>query len=378
MKKVAILTWCDNNGVTNYGQILQCYALFKTCERLGYDTEVIYYRCKDERDVWQGISKISTVNRIYERYFKIKIVEKKYDKRIHRFRSFINKNICVSKPFYDEDSLAKYTENYDILICGSDQIWNPLWYKPVFALSFANDKQKKIAYAPSGVIMEDEYCDGIYKEITGYIDRFDAVSVREDCSVEILKKYTTKNICSVLDPSLLLTKVEWESVMSKRQEEEPYIFCYTLGALRKYKHILRYLMKKCGAKKIVYIPTNLLEDCRDEIGEFHIVKEAGPAEFLSLIYYAEYVCTDSYHGMAMSIKFEKQFCTLGRAQDGNEYIASEERQNTLLRKVGIGIRKVNCKKDIDCMENIDYSKVNGVLKNEIEQSYSWLKSYMKR
>ena len=221
--------------------------------------------------------------------------------------------------------------------------------------------------------MEDDYSNGVYREIAGYIDRFDAVSVREDCSIDILKKYTTKEITSVLDPSMLLTAEEWKGKMARRQENESYIFCYTLGALRKYKHILKYLMKRCGAKKILYIPTNLFEESENELGVFKAVKDAGPAEFLSLIYYAEYVCTDSYHGMAMSIKFGKQFCTLGRAQDGSEYIASEERQNTLLKKVGVENRKVNCKKDVDLIIKIDYSQVNERLNSESDKSLGWIK-----
>ena len=372
MKKAAILTWCDNNGVTNYGQVLQCYALYSICTSLGYDTEIIYYRNKDERDVWHGVSKLGIINRLYERYFKIIIIEKKNNKRIRRFRRFIKKNIVVSKPFYDERRLKEYTKDYDVLICGSDQIWNPLWYKPAFALSFASANQKRIAYAPSGVIMEDDYSNGVYREIAGYIDKFDAVSVREDCSVDILKKYTTKEITSVLDPSMLLTEEEWKSKMAKRQEKEPYIFCYTLGALRKYKHILKYLMKRCGAKKVLYIPTNLFEESENELGVFKAVKDAGLAEFLSLIYYAEYVCTDSYHGMAMSLKFGKQFCTLGREQDGSEYIASEERQKTLLKKVGVENRKVNCKRDVDSLSIIDFFVVGRNLNYEIDSSMCYI------
>lgn len=374
MKKAAIVTWCDNNGVTNYGQILQCYAMQKVIEKIGLKTLVVNYREKTEWELWQGHFSNGTLNQCYEFINKVYKIERKLDKRILRFRKFIRKNIRLSAPCYTREDVEKCTENCDILLCGSDQIWNPLWTNPILALDFGKEKQKRIAYAPSGVALEDAYSIRKYQELAGYIERFDAIALRERKGAEILKKYSGKEITDVLDPTFLLGKDEWEQVMAPRIIDEPYIFCYTLGNLRPYKHLLKALMKRYGAKKVIYIPSNLVETAYQNTARFTAYKDAGPAEFLSLIRYAEMVCTDSFHGIALSVNMEKQFCMFARSQQGNEAIASEDRINNILEKVHMNSRKIGCIKDMERLEDIDYKVVKQYLRDEIERSWEFLRS----
>ncbi len=375
MKKAAIFTWCDNNGVTNYGQIFQCYAMTKLCGRMGIESKIIYFRKRDANDFVKRNASFYLFDKMYELVYKLLKIEKKLDRRIIRFRRFIRRNINVSGPCYCKEDVEKRIRDIDILICGSDQIWNPLWFNPVYAIDGMGVKgQKKIAYAPSGVFYEDEYCNNVYSQIAACIEKFDAVSVREEYSVGILNKYTDKKIYSVLDPTLLLKVSEWKKVMAKRLVEEPYVLCYMIGDIRKYKPAVRRIMKECGAVKVIYIPTNLLDGQNKSLGVFEACTDAGPAEFLSLIYYADMICTDSFHGMAISIKFEKQFCIMGRAQAGSDVIASEERQNNVLRKLGIAGRKVSCVRDAIGLERIDYELVNKKLEEESEKSFLFLKN----
>ena len=372
MKKIAIATWCDNMGVTNYGQVLQCYAMQKICEKLGAEVFVINFRKKTEQDMLQGHFSNETLNRCYEFVYKVSKVEEKIDKRILRFRKFIRKSIRLSTPCYTIEEVEVCTKDCDILLCGSDQIWNPLWTHPVFALNFGTKEQKRIAYAPSGIALEDSYSISKYKELAGYIQRFDAIAVRERQGAEILRKYSKKDIKDVLDPTFLLEDKDWGKVMASRIIEEPYVFCYTIGNIRPYKHLLKALMYRYGAKKVIYIPSNIIEsDYKDSVN-FMAYKSAGPAEFLSLIKYAQLVCTDSFHGIALSMNLKKQFCTLTRAQNGNEAIASEDRITNILEKAGLENRKIRCVKDIEKLQEVHYESVEVCLGKEKKKSWNYL------
>lgn len=373
MKEISILTWCDNNGPTNYGQILQCYAMEKICEKRGFFPKVIYFREKQQGDFLKHEFTLSFLNRWYELLYKVCRIEKHWDGRIRRFRKFIRRNITLSGPCYHMEQVKKCCENSEILLCGSDQIWNPLWFHPVYALCFAEKEQRKVAYAPGGIALENDFAREKYRELAGYLDGFYRISVREKRSVEILQKYVKSPVVDVLDPTFLLTQAEWDEVSAKRLIKEPYVLCYTLGSLRPHKHVLRAVLKRYGAKKVVYIPSNLDEVMNGRQScDFMAYKTAGPSEFLSLIKYAEAVCTDSFHGMALSINYEKQFFIMSRIQKGNDVIASEERQKNVLEKCSIQSRKIKCIKDLEELADIDYKQVNRHLEKEIRRSEAFL------
>ena len=119
--------------------------------------------------------------------------------------------------------------------------------------------------------------------------------MREKSGVDILQKYTEKNITDVLDPTFLLDAKEWDKVADKRLIKEPYIFCYALRGIRPYKMILKKISEYQGNKKIVFIEPSLSPNkCSDK---FEKISDAGPSKFLSLIKYADMVCTDSFHGI---------------------------------------------------------------------------------
>lgn len=372
MRETAILTWCDNNGPTNYGQILQCYAMQQICKKLQLLPTVIYYRepGADEPDLTQ----LGSAERMaYERLYKEETVGEPVTQRVLKFRSFISEHIKVSKPCYTKQEVENITGQMDILLCGSDQIWNPLWFREVFALAFGKAQQRRISYAAGGIACEDEADGGFYKKLAEYLMHFDAISVREPISAEILRHYTEKPIVDVLDPTFLLTQEEWEDVAANRMVEEPYIFCYTLGRLRPYKHLLRKSMDKCGANRIVYIPSNLDgADYYNDSKYFKVYRDAGPAEFLSLIRHSEMVCTDSFHGMALSVNMRKQFCTIRRKQCDNERIASGERQRNILQKMHLTDRSVSCIRDIMELDSIDYAKVRPYYDREVAESWDFL------
>lgn len=365
LKKAGIITWCDNNGPTNYGQILQCYAMQKLCEKNRIEPMIIQYRKKSSRDFFNGKFKISFMNQIYEYLFKIFIIEKSYNKRIFLFRKFIKENIKLSHPCYDKDDVEAISKKFDYLICGSDQIWNPIWFEPIYGLGFGHKTQHRIAYAPSGVAIVDDWTAQKYTELGKCIDRIDYVSVREQESVDILRKYTGKEIKAVLDPTFLVNVQDWDKIASERLVDESYIFCYIMGSLTPHKLVLKALMKKFNVEKIIFIPSNLVES---KVKFARPVSDIGPAEFVSLIKHAKAVCTDSFHGTALSIIYRKQFFTLKRAQKDCEKWANFMRIDNVMKKMNISERLVGSVKDVNAIEDINYDIIEKYKSNEIRKA----------
>ena len=359
-KKAAILTWCYNNGKTNYGQILQCYAMQQMVRKMGYNPIIVRYRKLDIDEDYASL--IGADRESYEYDYRIKVVEGGTSKRIDNFVEFIKKNIHVSGQCYTVEEIERETENCELLVCGSDQIWNPLWFDEVYVLNFGSSKQKRIAYAPSGVLDETR-SESVktYKRIAELIDRFDYVSVREKKGVAILRKFTQKRIEEALDPTLLMEKSEWDVIAANRVIEGRYLFCYCLGRLRSNKILLHHLAKKYNAERVAFITSGHYEG-EEELesgGMYQSVGDAGPAEFISLIKHSVAVCTDSFHGIALSIVYNKQFYIINRNDPDIELWGSMERQKNLLEKVGIKEgRLVHCVSDIEHMKDIDYSEID--------------------
>lgn len=374
-EKAAILTWCNNNGPTNYGQILQCYAMQKNLERWGFDSFVVQYRRKDYRDIFKHNFSNKTalgrrLNSYFEQKYNIKVIEKEKTKRVELFWDFISRYIRLTAPCYTKEAVEYETKDCKLLVCGSDQIWNPLWVNEVLLLGFGNDKQRRVSYAPSGIFYEDEKSVISYKNMAPYIEKLDVVTVREQCGADILSKYVNKEIKVMPDPTILLSAADWDSAAVERMIEEDYIFCYVMGSIRPYQMVLRELMKRYGVQKIVYIPSNLVSD-----GKFLWLEqfaEVGPAEFISLIKYAKAVCTDSFHGTVMSVLYGKPFYNVSRKQPGSEKYGGAERIENLLVELEIKTRTVRNVKELRYMEDIPYESVNKRLnKIRLETDNFW-------
>lgn len=348
-RKAAILTWCDNNGPTNYGQILQCYAMQELVREKGYEPVVVQYRRKDGRDtIKHNFSNKNRLGRLlnekYEKKYNIEVIEGEETPRVKHFKEFIETYIPLSTPCYTKEMVEYITRDCEILICGSDQIWNPIWFDPVWYLDFGTSTQQRIAYAPSGIFYETPELNSHYEKIAPLVEKLDWVSVREQVGADILKKYVNRDIMVKEDPTLCLSKEQWDQVADKRLIEEDYIFFYTIGSISPYQLIFRALKKKYHAEKVVYIPSNMVKE--RGYSAFEKYEDAGPAQFLSLIKYAKAVCTDSFHGTVMALQFGVPFYNVSRVQGGAEMFGGRERIENLLKGRGIAERWVKNVREI--------------------------------
>lgn len=364
---MAIITWCNQN--INYGQVLQAYAMQRIVKKYGFDPIIISYR-KLEEDEKSLLLKSKQYRKIYEWYLGIKKADSRYRGTKLKFNNFVKKFVNLSYPCYTTLEIEELIQLYNckFLVCGSDQIWNPVCFDPIYYLDFCNaDKDIcRIAYAPS--IAEDDINPRnlhIFKNMTKLINKIDYVSVREEVSARIIRTLTDKTIMSLLDPTFLIGKKGWDRIASRNIYKENYIFCYILGDLKQHKNNIKRISDKYNTKKVVYLNTNTNETFDNK--EF--LKNIGPEEFLSLIKYAKAIYTDSFHGVALSINLNKEFyaCRIFN----NNALSKETRIKNILDIFELNTRYIGVDSRI-CDDRIDYMTVNNILKKERKKAFEFL------
>lgn len=333
----------------NYGAMLQTYALKKACESLGSDVSVIDYAP-------------AYIDAQY-RYFKPKKNLRGNAlnarnvignfKKAKRFEAFKNDFFNLA-PFASDKS-------FDVLLYGSDQIWNPnikSGFDEVF-FGVHNVKAKKhIAYAAS--IGKSSFTDEELKAFAKLAKNLDGVSVREETAKKILQPACNAEIKVTLDPTLLLDSREWSKITVPISAKKPYILVYEVTKIPQTMQIAERLSQKTGLPivEITYNKTKLKYDRK-------VLNNLGPREFVSYIAQAEYVVTSSFHGTAFSLIFEKNFYTVSHRAYGS-------RMNDLLFKLGISDRLVEALPD--ALRGICYGEVSKKLKEEKEKSIYFLKN----
>ena len=222
-------------------------------------------------------------------------------------------------------------------------------------LSFAPNKSPKIAYAASfGKETLDEW---EIKETKKLLDRYKMISVRELSGINILNELNIHNCECVLDPTLLLTGKEWHELSSKRFSKEKYILVYNLNRKAKIHNYARNLSKKTGLR-IKYI-TYQLHECFKK-GKMYC--NTSVENYLSLIENAQYIVTDSFHGVAFSINFNKEFMVLYP----NKF---SSRLKSILKVTNVENTVAKDENDIErLLKKIDYKRVNDIIKKERDKS----------
>lgn len=342
-KKVGIVTNFKN---CNYGSVLQSYALQTIINDLGYDCENLAYDFTNNE-----ITTASLLTRIIKNpnliYQKIKRIKNGQDRRWDNFVSFLNNYIKVNPRVFRSIGELKNTNNiYNAFICGSDQIWAPNQFNELYYLSFVNNREHKIAYAPS--IGLPSIPDNLKYKMSELIKGIKYLSIRERQGADIVKELTGIDIPVVLDPTLLFNKNGWLNIAKESKINKPYILCYFLGENPIHRKMADEYSKKTGLKKLV-LP--FVKD--DYLWGDILHKSAGPMEFINLINNANIVFTDSYHGLLFSINFNKQFRAFMRF-DSNDILCQNSRIINVLNTFNLQNALVNDHAD----KSINYSEID--------------------
>lgn len=361
MKKVGLAVCYDTK---NFGSQLQVLATVKKVEEFGYDTEIIRYKKKlTPTFVMQTIPRLFNMS-----FIKTKLTAKNKDKKIaqhpeiakkvstrnKRFQMFVTEYFTnLSKAYNGWENLVKDSEkNYDIFLCGSDQLWLPNNLGSHFyTLEFAPDNKPKIAYATSFGV--SQIPDGQKKATAKYLNRFQNLSTREIAGQKIIKELTGKIAQVVCDPTLLFDAEEWKQMLpEKKVVEEPYVFCYFLGTNEEHRAAANEFKTKTGLKIVTCPYLDNFVETDQKFGDVQLF-DMDAADFVNLIRRAEFILTDSFHGSVFSILNHKKFMTFNRFNAGAN--SRNSRIDSLCTLLGLSERRYNgnvmdVEKDIDYIE----------------------------
>lgn len=369
----------------NYGTSLQGYAMLRKIKDMGFNVEVVYYKkqlslMQKLAFVWNAV-RVGEGKQILQRLNSGNVMKKypQYAKGIKERTKAVNgykeKKLL---PLFHEccgyDALHEGSKNYDVIVVGSDQVWTPMSLpNKYFNLLFVDDSVRKVAYASSfGVSVIPPF----QRKATGaYLDRFYKIGVREQKGKEIVDTLSHQTAQVVADPTLLLSRKEWEEEIAVApnysvNSDEPYIFCYFLGTNQEARKAAKELKAKTGYKIITirhmdeYVPED--EQFGDEAPY-----DVDPNDFVRLISKAAYVCTDSFHCTVFSIIFHSQFMTFYRFAQGAA-TGRNSRIDSLFSLFNLKDRLF--RGDISVIDaTIDYEYVDERLKSLREDSVDFLR-----
>lgn len=313
-KTIAILTLYYHNY--NYGGLLQAYALQKAIAKLGYQAKQISYRLESGYNDWNPI-KASIKKPVAYLYHWAKYGKwfDQYMIRRKKFEAFAE--TIPHTEVVTAQNISKLSNQFDYFVCGSDQIWNPIGWQPTLFFDFLPDDKKRISYAAS--IARDELTEEEYAFIKTYLDKFSAISVRENVSADMLNpKFPKLNVQAVPDPVFLLAEEEWRTLIPKVNEKKvPYIFAYFLGENEENR---QKAIQYAEDRKLKIRFASYLDYAQSGWDKKHpelVAPPMGVDEFLQDIANAELVLTDSFHAAAFSSILKTPFYALPRfkAQD---------------------------------------------------------------
>ena len=363
--KLGIMTWFHYR---NYGTALQVTALSEALKNVGAEPYVInYIPCGFFRSVPDY-----SLSGIFRKFRTSKSSTSQFylnEEKEQAFDAFIKNHLKYTEKCDDLSDLENLNRYFDGFVCGSDQIWSPLVFNPHYFLDFVKDDNKKIAYAPS---FGSESIDDIYvnNETQKLLSDFNHLSTREATGKKIIENLTSQKVEVVLDPTLLLTKQQWESLLDlKSNSGKPYMFVYMLGQNEEYWEEINKIAAKLNLE-IKVVPVFDKDSDRHGCVKFAV----GPREFLDLLYNASYVCTDSYHGLLFSINFKKNFTIFKRFKN-NDIKNQNSRVLDLLDSLGMNDHLFKEKQSLRNIEvKTDYDRIECTLDDLRQKSLEYLRN----
>ena len=338
--KIGIVTIYD---FYNQGNRLQNYALEQVLIKMGHEVETFAITPKKIYIFYLKLGKLFPCKRTR----RIKNCQKWSDKYLHQ-------RIIDSCTF---EELKERAKSFDYFVVGSDQVFNPriIADENVTFLKFV-EKEKALAYAPSFGV--EKLADELKPKFVEGLSHISGLSVRENEGAKLIKELIGKDVPVLVDPTMLLTKEDWESFSKLKPVKEKYILTYFLNPKSEYKKKVKKIAKENNLK-VININSNLDKYYTSD-----------PCEFVGLMRNADMICTNSFHGTVFSIMLEKPFIYFDTSRD------TKSRIKTLLSKMHLENRN-NLKIDKNDYFSVDFSFAKNQLEEERKKSAEFLKSVLK-
>lgn len=311
-KTAGIVTF---SAADSFGALMQCYALRQKLEQAGYKTETIHYwpkyLRKDYRLMFNWEEFCSGIHSgwkclwrsvVYIRFKNLPAAVSKYRK----MECFRRRYLAVTKRCRTVKQLQKL-EVKELYVAGSDQIWNPQLtggkLDPVFFLNFVSGDAKRVSYAASTGATPSEEQALLYEP---YLKTLERISVREARAAEVLEKTCRLAVTVDKDPTLLLSREEWEQLLLPKAEREKYIFFFSLYYTPEQFAYVNELSEKLDCPVRHYFYGRLSKRLKRNGGTMFF---DDPRELLTKLVNASYIVSDSFHITVFSIIFQKDFMT---------------------------------------------------------------------
>ncbi len=380
MKKIGIVS-CYY--VKNYGSMLQAYAIQKLIDNKGiYCENINYVKDNSINQKINNFMKLLDKNIIKVQFKNIKkkligtFKKNRYSRnfkiRNKKFEEFEKKYFKISKPYIGYEQLKQSSDDYDVFLLGSDQLWHPNnFYNHYFTLEFIPKDIPKITYSPSfGVSNIPKRQEEGTKR---YLNRIEHISVREKSGQKIIKNLINREVPVVLDPTFMIDKKEWDEIQPKgRIYDQKYILCYFLGNNTMHREWVKKIKEKTGYTIIALPHIDEIVKSDEKYADIKMY-DVGPAEMINLIKNAELVFTDSFHCTVFSVIYNKKFCTFNRFSN-----KAKESTNTRIKSILSILELENrlvtnyqqCEEIYN--EEIDFGIPNKRLKEMKDKSFEYL------
>ena len=356
---------------TNYGGILQAYALQTVLERMGHEV-VILNQPFHRKGLSLGKKMVAYPKRFVKKYIlrrqNVKICHESYIDKVQPVvetytRVFVNKYLHIQTV---SNFNTLFSTDFDMLVVGSDQVWRPSPHVDIyhFYLDFAKDwNVKRIAYAASFGTEEWEYTLEETEKCKHLVQLFDKVTVREKSGVGLCHDKFGIHASCVLDPTMLLDKNDYISLFDVDQcSQGKHILLVYILDMNDEKESL--IQKIANEKHLIPLYVNSkVEDLNADLKE----RIQPPVEnWLKGFYNADFVITDSFHACVFSILFNKPFVVYGNKARGLARFSS------LLSTFHLENRFISSADEYRNLSPIDFSQTNLILKEMKDMSIKYL------
>ncbi len=358
------------HDVYNVGASLQAYALSTYLKHQGIQVELIDYK---PPYLSHHYSLFGVNNPRYDKpilrelYQILKFpgrLRARLGKRKREFDTFTKQYLPLTeKRFVSNEDLKANLPVADVYFAGSDQIWNTLFMNgkdPAFYLEFAPDDRIKASYAAS--FATDFIAEGWEDTVRKWLSRLDYISVREQTGVSLAVQLGFPKAVKAMDPVFLLDRKKWEMLEKPLQLPGHYILVYDFDKNPLMENFVKQYASENKLKVYSVLPCGYADRSFDK---------EGPRGFLTLVHHADLVVSNSFHAVAFSLIYEKQFAVFERLEGINS------RMKDLLKDLDMNDRIITERSFSYLREICSYERVREKLEKQIFISKQYIDTVIK-
>lgn len=367
VRTIGIIT---HRGNYNYGGLLQALALQRWLSSLGFFVEII--NLDKMQLTGSKLGRITrallTPTKTFKRLLKRKSEQQPPKSFMQIFMDFKESTKMRYSSEVQSNTIGEISKKYDAIIVGSDQVWCYKYARPlIFFIQWKPAYNgRMLSYAACSPDMDIPwYNKGIIRK---QLMQFNEISVRDVNTQQWVQTICDRKPLVVADPTLLY---DFEDVVGLNKINEPYILAYCLGSEICGGHdtVIKEIRKRYGAIKVIGIA---IPNKSKEVEKFadEVISDASPKDWLTLIKYATFVYTDSFHGCMFSLKFEKQFIAYYAQQSRASRLIDIRDRYSLEYAIVSSVSELHEK---ECLQNgINYKKTNPLIQEHIDLSKQFL------